>query len=260
MGIWEGMDKEKILKSITSVTVVFPPLCLEPESMPHASNNFIHTMHKRFSGRDGHGQAGNYLSQGSTVAKNSVLCLRERCKQPLEETSAAIPTTLRPRSISQPMLYTKADTVSERENDWPIVQRHANAKCPLLAEANPEDGCWTFDHHNQISPAISPDTIPSLPKLEPDAFRGWCGSFRTSFKPSEGVVSCDICFTPYQPTSSTLPGWDLGQLRSTDQSFHPAGELDALQDDSTNHAAWPDVTTSSSYGNDIDDFSWFMAS
>ena len=166
----------------------------------------------------------------------------------------------RKRGISQPKLYTKADLVSGQENKWPIVQRHANTKSPYLPDTQPEDGYWTFDHHNRISPAISPNTVPSLPKLQPDAFCGWCGSFQISYKPSQGVVSCDICFTPYQPNDSTLPAWDYGQYRSRKQSFDLASGLDTSQSELVNHASWPDVTASDSYGGDIDDFSWFMAS
>ena len=170
MYVWKDLDKENFIRGVTSITETSTPLHSEPEVKPHGSNNFSHTMHNRFSGRDGYGEAGNYFNQDSTVAENSRLCLTKHCKQPLEVTSAAIPTNLRPRKggISQPMLYTKADTVSGQEYDWHIAQRHANAKSPYLPDTQLEDRYWTFSNHNQIGSAISTTTPTPLPELQSD--------------------------------------------------------------------------------------------
>ena len=150
MDLWDGLDKEKFISGVTSIAEIFTPLHSDPTAKAYGSDNFGYTSYDRFLSYHGHGKAGNYFNQVSTVAE---LCL-----------------TL------------------------------------------------------------------------------------------QGVVSCKTCFTPYQPNNYTLPAWDSGQYRSTDQSFDPASGLDTSQGDLVNYASWPDVTTSSGYGNDIDDFSWFMAS
>ncbi len=219
-------------------------------------------MHNHFSSPEYHGKADDSFDQRLMITVNTLHGLTKHCDQPLEETLAVIPPALnqRKRNISQPTLYTEADTVSEPKNDWGIVQSHANARFPYSPDSRPEDRYWTFSDHNQIDPAISTTSAASLPALQSDTVCSWCGCLQISYKPSQGIVSCDTCFTPYQPDDFTASGRDLGEYQSTDQSFNPASGLDTSPGDLVDYASRPDIPLSSSYGNDLDDFSWFMAS
>lgn len=254
--IWNGLDKEKVIRSFTSNLETSTPLDFEPESKPYGSNFASHTMHDRFSSLNGHGKAGNSFNRGSMVPENTSRAATEHCNQPLEETSVIVPPAgdQRKGELNRTKLCAEADTVSEQEVDWGIVQRH------LTAKFQPEDRYWILTDYSHTGRTISTIAAAPLAEQQPDAACGWCGSFQISYKPSQGVVSCDICSTPYQQNTPTPSGWDPGQYRSTDRSLIPASGLDTSQGDSTNAASWPDVTRWSSYGNDIDDFSWFMAS
>ena len=262
MDIWEGLDKESFIRGLSSIAWIEKPLHPDFESKPHASNNSSHTLNIPFSVHNGHGKADNSFNQSSGSAENTSRGPIKRRDHLLEETSAEIFISFHSGrgDISQSTFCTEPDAVSKQEKNWAIVQGHANPKSLYLLDTQPVDRYRTFSDHDHIDHGISPNTAPPLRELQADTFCGWCGSFQISYKPSQGVVSCDICFTPYQLNNPTLPGWDPGQYRSTDQSFNPASGVDTSQGDSTNYAPWPDVTTSSSYGNDIDDFSWFMAS
>ena len=163
-------------------------------------------------------------------------------------------------NTSQMTPYTKISTVSRKGNAGVIIRRHATAESLYQPNTQPEDTYWTSNIGNEIGPANSVTTAASLPELQTDTVCGWCGSVQTSYKPVQGVVLCDICLPQYQHNDLTASGWDIAQPQSTDQSFNPASGLDSFLGDSTNVALWPDATASSSHGNDIDDFSWFMAS
>ena len=158
------------------------------------------------------------------------------------------------------MLYAEAGNVSELEAGWGTVQRHATAIYPYLPDTQPEDRYRTFSDHDQIGHATTPNTAPSIHELQLHTVCGLCGSMQTSYKSTQGVFSCDICSTPYHPNDFTTAGWDLGGCQSTDQFFNPAIGLDTSQCELVNYPSWPDATASNSYGGDIDDFSWFMAS
>lgn len=161
---------------------------------------------------------------------------------------------------SQTTLYTEANTVSEQGSDCAIITRNEAAKSAYFPDPPPEDRYWTVSDISEINPTISTTTAGPLPEQQPEAVCGWCGSFQISYKPSQGVVLCDDCFTPYQADDSKIPGWDFGHPQSTDQSSNPANGLDCSQGELVDYASWRDVTTSNSFGGDIDDFSWFMAS
>ncbi|KAK0508393.1 hypothetical protein JMJ35_009477 [Cladonia borealis] len=208
---------------------LFAPLPQKSESRPNASKSFIHGYHSQ---------------------------------QPLEKTSETTPPTLDQRKgdISQPKTYMKADAVSELKNDSRIVQRHATTRSPYLADPEPEDRYWTFGDHNEIDPAISTSSAVLLPELQPDTICTWCGCLQISYKPSQGVVSCDGCFTPYQPNDLAAAGWGLGEYGSTEPSFDPPSGVDYSQGELMTYASRPEVTASGSQGNDLDDFSWFMGS
>ena len=74
------------------------------------------------------------------------------------------------------------------------------------------------------------------------------------------MVSCDGCFTPYQPNDLAAAGCGLGEFGSTEPSYNPPCGLNDFQGDLVNYDSRPEITTSGSQGNDLDDFSWFMAS
>ncbi len=219
-------------------------------------------MHNHLSSRKGHGKADDSVNQQSMTAENTSRSPSKRHDQPLEETSQAVPPALDQREgdISQSTLYTEVNTMSEPKKDWGIVQRHTTAKSPYVAEPRPEDRYWTLSDHNELEPALITTTAASLSELQPDAVCSWCGCLWISYKPSQGVVSCDRCFTPHQPYSSTASGWDIGEYQNTDQSFNSASGPKNPQGDLVNYASRPEVTTSGSHGNDLDDFLWFMAS
>ena len=256
MDFWKDPDKEKIIRCFTSL------VWAKIDSKPRGSNSSNQTMHKYSSGRSDHGKADTSFEQRSMTTANTSSGPTERRDHRLEGTATAIPIASQPwkGDISRPALYIEDNTVSEQDNNWGIVQGHANGKSPYFPDPSPDDRRPISDQY-QIDPTKSIDTTVSLPLLQPDTVCGLCGSLQASYKPSPGVVLCDICSSQYQLNDLTALGLGLGEYRSTDQSFHPASELDTShQGDSTNHASWPDVTTSSGYGNDIDDFSWFMAS
>ena len=188
--------------------------------------------------------------------------LTKNCDHSVGETVGGIPTGSDSRrgNTSQMTPCTEISTVSMKGNDRAIVQRHSTAESPYLPNTLPEDMCRTSNIGNEIGPAILVTTAAPLPELQTDTVCGWCGSVQTSYKQVQGVVLCDICLSQYQQNDLTAAGWDLGQPRSMDQSFNLTSELEPFQGDSTNFASWPDVTTSSGYGGDIDDFSWFIAS
>ena len=235
------------------------PSLLEPKSQSYGNNSTGLTVEGRFRGRNGHGGAGNSFNQGTIVAKNTSRHATEHCNQPLEKTSAILPPVRdqRRRKFNRTMLYAEADTVFEPEVAWGIVQRYATAIYPHLPDTQPEDSHWTFSDHNPIGHAIPPNTAPSLHEPQTHTVCGWCGSFQISYKPSQGVVSCDICSTPYHANGFTPASWDLEPPRSTVNSINFSSWFDSFQGDSTNFASWPDVATSNSYGNDMDDFLWF---
>ena len=177
-------------------------------------------------------------------------------QESLKEKSAAVPPALDQRKgdiIGQATSYIEPNTVSVQENDWKVVPKQANAKSRYLRH-------WTFAHHHMIKPAKSTTTVAPLPKLQPDTVCGRCGCLQISYKPSRGVVSCDRCFTPYQQNDLAAAGWGLEEYRSTEPAFDPPSGLSDFQGDLVNHALTPEVTTLGSHGNDLDDFSWFMAS
>ena len=182
--------------------------------------------------------------------------------QPLEKTSDAIPPALDQRTgdISQPTLYVKADDVSELKIDYGIVQRHATAKSSYLADSQPEDSHWTFSGHDKIDFSTSTSTAVVLPELQRDTICGWCACLQISYKPSQGVVSCGSCFTPYQPNDLAAMGWDLEENQIAEPSVNLPSGLNDDQGDLVNHASRPEVTTLGSHGNELEDFSWFMAS
>ena len=225
MDLWKGLDKENVIAG------------------------FLNTIH-----RYGDGNA-------QFPPENPYVSVVDVCYS-LGETSIGISTALHPRrgDTSQTTLYTEANTVSEQGNDRVIVQRNEVAKSAYLPDQPPEDRNWKISDISEIDSTISTTTADPLPEQQPDAVCGWCGSFQISYKPSQGVVSCDDCFTIYQAKDSGAPGWDFGHHQSTDQSSNPANGLDCSQGDLVDYASWPDVTASSGYGNDVDDFSWFMAS
>ena len=260
MGIGEGMNKEDIIRDCISRVGKSTPLHPESESKPFADNDSYHTMDNHFSDHNYHGSIDNSINRNPMIADNTSSGPTKRPDQTLEETLAGAPIAFDPWNgdISQSTLYTEADTVAEQENNWGIVQ--AIAKSPYLPNTQPEDRYWVYNNRNQIGPTISTGTAALLPEQQPDAVCGWCGSFQTSYKPSQGVVLCDICSSQYELNDFTASGWGLGECRSTDQSFNPASGLNTSQSELVNYASWPDVTTSGSYGGDIDDFSWFMAS
>ena len=185
-----------------------------------------------------------------------------RRDQPLEKVLERIPPPLDQRQgeIGEPTLYLKADTVSERKYDRGIVQRHATAKPLYLADFQPEVSHWAFSDNDEIDPSISTRAAVFLPELQPDTVCNWCGCLRISYKPLQGVVSCDDCFTTYEPDDLTAAGCGLGEYGSTDISFDPPSELNDFQGDSVNYALRPEITASGSQGNDLNDFSWFMGS
>ena len=236
MDVWKGLEKERIIRTLASSKVF--------------------TLRYGGSAHDGHGKAESEFGQEGVVLGSPPR------DDPLGEVLEAKPSALDPwrGDTSQTTLYTEAKTVYEQGNDRAIIQRNEVAKSAYLPDPPPEDRYRTFDDFSQIDPTISTTAAGPLPEQQPDAVCGCCGSLQISYKPSQDVISCDDCFTPYQPNDSTLPGWDLGRPRSTDQSLSPAGRLDTSRSELGNHASWPDLTTSSSYGNDVDDFSWFMAS
>ena len=186
----------------------------------------------------------------------------KRCDRPLKETSETTPPVLDQRKgdISQPTLYMKADAESEPENDCGIVQRHATAKPLYLPDLQPEVSPWTVSDHDEIDPSISTSAPVFLPELQPDTACSWCGCLQFSYKPSQGVVSCDGCFTSYHPNDLTAVFCGLGEYGSTEISFDPLSGLNDFQGDLVNYEPRPEITTPSTRGNDLDDFSWFMVS
>ena len=179
----------------------------------------------------------------------------------LRQMAGGIPTTSELwRDFNQRTLHTIIVTISRHENDRAIAQRDSTAVCPSQPNTQPEDRHWTSNSGNEIGPANSVTTAASISELQTDTVCGWCGSVQTCYKPMQGVVLCDTCLPQYLQNDLTASGWDTGQPESTDQFYNLTSGLDSFQGDSMNLAAWPDVTKSNSYGNDIDDFSWFMAS
>ena len=239
----------------------FTPLPQKSESGLYASNKFIHTDHSHFLRYKGHSKADNFFSQHPMAAVNTFNDSTKSRDQHPEETSEAITPTLDQRKgdISQPILYMKADTVSEPKNDCGIVQRHATAKSSYLADLQPEDSHWTFSDRNEIEPTISTSTAVFLPKLSPDTVCTRCGCLQISHNQWVDAVSCDGVI-PYQPNNLAAAGWGLEKYRSTEPYFNPPGGLNNTQGGLVNHALRPEVTTSDSPENDLDDFSWFMAS
>ena len=203
-----------------------------------------------------------FFDQRSSIAVTTFHGLTEPRDQPLEETSQVIPPALvqLKGEISQPTLHNEADIVSEPKNDGGSIQRHATARSPCLADPQPEDGDWAFGEYNEIDPAISTGTAVFPPELQPDTVCSWCGCLQNSYKPSQGVISCDGCFTPYQPNDLATAGWGLKRSRISEPSFDSPSGLNNFQGDLVNHASSPQVTTLGSHGNDLEDFSWFMAS
>ena len=272
---FENIDKEVFIKNINSYrniashmgivlrvglfkTGLFTPLPRKCESRPYVSKSFIHGYHSP----RGHCKADNFSIQHSMATINNFHDPTKRRDQPLERTSETMPLDLDQRKgdISQPTLYMRADAVSEPNNDCGIVQRHATAKPLYLADFQPEVSHWTFGDNDEIDPSISTCAAVFPPELQPDTVCSWCGCLRISYKPSQGVVSCDDCFTPYEPDDLTATGCGFGEYGSTEISFKPASGLNDFQGDLVNHALRPEVTASGSQGNDLDDFSWFMGS
>ena len=210
-----------------------------------------------------HGKTDNSVEERPMTVANPVRGSTIYFPEFLKEKSAAIHPVLDQRKgdiIGRPTPHNKANTVSEQENDWTVVQQHGNAKSTYLPESPSENRYWTFSHHNQINPAISTSTVTPLPELQPDTICGLCGCLPISYKASHGMVSCDRCFTPYQPTDLTASGWNLGEYQSTDQTFNPANGLDSSLGDMVDDVSGPEVTTWGSHGNDLDEFSWSLAS
>ena len=248
-------------RDLASGREIFTPLKVKSESRPHASN-FMNTNHSHFSRPKSQDGAENFFNQHSMAAINTFRGSANGRDQHLEETSKTIPPALdqRKRDISHPTLDMNADTVFERKNDCGIIQRHANARYPYVVDPQPEDRHSTFGDHNEIDPAISTTTAAPLPGLQSNTFCSRCGCLRTSYKPSQGLVSCDGCFTPYQSNDLAAACWGLGNHRSIEPSFDPPSGLSDYQSELGNHALTPEITTLGSHGNDLDDFSWFMAS
>ena len=202
-----------------------------------------------------------FFDQRSSIAVTTFHGLTEPRDQPLEETSQVIPPALvQLKEISQPTLYNEADIVSEPKTNGGSVQRHATAGSPCLADPQPEDGFWAFGDYNEIDPVISTGTAVFPPELQPDTVCSWCGCLLNSYKPSQGVISCDDCLAPYQPNDLAAAGWGLGEYRSTEPLLNPPSAPNNLQGEWVNHALRPEVPTLGSHGNDLGDFSWFMAS
>ena len=227
MDAWDDLDKEGIIGALTS-----------------------------------NGNFGFSLDVYSEVPSSSLGDRTEYCDHSVGEMVGGVPTALDPRrgDSSQMTLCTEVSTVSGHENNRAIAQRYSTAVSPYQPNTQPEDTYWTSDSGNEIGPADSVTTAAPVPELQTDTVCAWCGSVLIFYEPLQGMVLCDICLPQYQQNDLTASGWDLAQPRSTDQSIIPASGLDYPQGDSTNYASWPDVTASSGYGGDIDDFSWFMAS
>ena len=234
------------------------PLPRRSNSKPYVSKILIHGYHSP----RGHCKADNFSNQHSTPTIDNSLDPTKRRDQPLETTSESIPPTLyqRKEDISQPTLYMKADAVSEPKNVCGIVQRHTTTKPLYLTHLQPEISHWTFIDYDGMDPSISASGAIFLPVIQPDTVCNWCGCLQYSYKSSQGVVSCDGCHMPYQPNDLVAADWGLEQYRSTETSSNPPSGLNDFQGDLVSHASRPEVTASGSEGNDLDDFSWFMAS
>lgn len=219
-------------------------------------------MHTSFSSPRRHGKADNSLDQRSMFAVETFGGLTERRDQLLEEASQVTPLALDggEGEIGQPTFHNEADIVYEPKNDWGSIQRHATAKSPCLTDPQPKDRHWTFSDHNEVDPPISATSAAPLPVQQPDTVCSRCGCLRISYKPSHGVLSCDRCFSPYQPNDFTARGWNFGEYQSTDQYSNSASGLDNTQGELMNNASGPEITTSGTHGHNLDDFSWFMAS
>ena len=231
-------------------------------SRPYTSYSSSHIIDGHFSRPKVYSKGAITFYQHCSIAVKPFHGLTEPRDQPLEETSQVIPPALvqRKGEISQPTLYNEADIVSEPKNDGRSVQRHATARSPCLADPQPEDGYWAFGEYNEIDPAISTGNAIFPLELQPDTVCSWCGCLQNSYKPSQGFISCDNCLAPYQQNDLAAAGWGLGEYRSTEPLFNPPSGLNSLQSEWVNHALRPEVTTLGSHGNDLDDFSWFMAS
>ena len=234
---FENIDKEAFIRNIASFA---------------GSSTLLH-----------HDKTDNSVEELLTAVTTPVRGSTIHSQESLKEKSAAIPPAPDQRkgdTSGQPTLYTEANTVSEQENDWTVVQKDANAKSPYLPDSASEDRYWTVSHQNQNNPAISTTTVAPLPESQPDTVCGWCGCLQISYKPSHGVVSCDRCFTPYEPNDLTASAWNHGEYQSTDQPLSPANGLGSSHGEIVDYAARPEVTTWGSQGNDLDDLSWFIAS
>ena len=238
------------------------PLPQKSVSRLYISNSSSYIIGSHFSSPKGHSKADIFSNQRSSIAMKTFHRLTEPRDQPLEETSQVIPPALvqRKGEISQPTLYNEADIVSEPKTNGGSVQRHATARSPYLGDPQPEDGDWAFGEYNDIDPPISATSAAPLPVLQPDTVCSWCGCLQMSYKPSHSVLSCDRCFSPYQPNDVTARGWNFGEYQSTDQYPNSASGLDSSQGELMNYASRPEITTSGTHGHDLDDFSWFMAS
>ena len=237
---------------------LFTPSPRKFESRPYVSKSFIHGYHSP----RGHCKANNSSNQYSVATMINFHDPTKRRDQPLEKTSETIPPALdqRERDSSQFTLYMTADAESEPENDCGIVQRYATAKPLYLPDLQPEVSPWTVSDHDEIDPSISTSAPVFLPELQPDTACSWCGCLQFSYQPLQGVVSCDGCLTPNQPNDLATVGWGLGEYRNSEPSFNPPSGLNNFQGDLANYAPRLEATASGSQGNDLDDFSWFMAS
>ena len=264
---FESIDKEVFIKNIASYRYIaskvrlftpglFTPLPQKSESRPYATSYLIRGYRSHFVIPTSHSKADNPSNQHSMSAVYTFRTSTKRHDQPPEKTSDVIPPALDQltRDISQPTLYMEADDASELKIDYGIIQRHATAEFPYLADSRPEDSHWASSGREKIDFSTS-STAVVLPELQPDTICGWCGCLQISYKPSQGVVSCDGCFTPYQPNDLAATGWDLEEYRRTEPSVSLQSGLHNNQGDLVNHASRPEVTTLGSHGNDLEDLS-----
>ena len=272
---FESIDKEVFIKNIDSDRSIashrciasrvrlftpglFTPLPRRFKSKPYVSQSFIHGYHSP----RGHCKTDNFSYQHSTPTIDNFLDPTKRRDQPPETTSESILPTLDQRKgdISQHTLYMKADAVSERKNDCEVVQRTATTKPLYLTDLQPAISHWTFIDYDGIDPSISTSAAVFFPELPPDTVCSWCGCLQFSYKPSQGAVSCDGCFTPYQPNDLAAADRGLEEYRSTEPPFNLPSGFNDFQGDLVNYDSRPEITTSASQGNDLEDFSWFMGS
>ena len=258
---FESINKEVFIRNITSSLTSFTEL---PKSVskPCASKISSNTILSHFSSTHHIGKAETFLELPPTNAINTFSGPTKCRDQPPEKTSEAIIPVLGQRKddFGQLTSYIEVDTASVPKNDCSMVQRHANAKSPHVVDPQSENRRWTFGDHIEIDPAVSTTTAAPFPGLQSDTFCSWCGCLQNLYKPSQGLVSCDGCFTPCQSSDLAAARWDLEDCRSTEPSFDPPSGLSDLQGDLENHALTPEVTSMGTYGNDPNDFSWFMSS